>query len=212
MDNVFFDPWVGKNYSKGINGVKVLVLGHSHTCGEKCPGCGNAVMREECGNFTQNVVRDYLAWGRGNFTFDRWIKTFVSFERALSGRVLDQQSREEVWNSISFYNLVQTAMDDPYMQPTQEQYLAAQQAFPTVIRELLPDVIIAWGKAYSYAPDLDGYPLESVEYEDALGKLWGYTIDGKPVVLLGIKHPSIQFTWEKWHQVIKTVMNSYASK
>ena len=37
MKNVFFKPWVGKNYeSGGIFGRRILVLGEAHICG----GCG----------------------------------------------------------------------------------------------------------------------------------------------------------------------------
>lgn len=29
MSNVYFEPWVGCQYSEGINGIRIMVLGHA---------------------------------------------------------------------------------------------------------------------------------------------------------------------------------------
>ncbi len=58
MSNVYFEPWVGCQYSEGINGKRIMVLGHVHVC-DGCDNCGV----EKCDDFsTQKVVEDYIVW------------------------------------------------------------------------------------------------------------------------------------------------------
>ena len=47
MSNVFFEPWVGCQYSEGINGKRIMVLGHVHVC-DGCDNCGV----EKCDDFS----------------------------------------------------------------------------------------------------------------------------------------------------------------
>ena len=53
--NVFFQPFVGKDYTTGgIFGKRIMVLGESHYCDEGCTDCGNVdctipPMAEEAG-------------------------------------------------------------------------------------------------------------------------------------------------------------------
>lgn len=47
MNNVYFEPWVGCQYSEGINGNRIMVLGHVHVC-DGCDNCGV----EKCNDFS----------------------------------------------------------------------------------------------------------------------------------------------------------------
>ena len=52
--NVFFQPFVGKDYTTGgIFGKRIMVLGESHYCDEGCTDCGNVANHRECRTFTQ---------------------------------------------------------------------------------------------------------------------------------------------------------------
>ena len=46
MKDVFFDPWVGSCYNSGINGKKIMIMGHVHVCSD-CIECGNIKDRDE---------------------------------------------------------------------------------------------------------------------------------------------------------------------
>ena len=51
--NVFFQPFVGKDYTTGgIFGKRIMVLGESHYCDEGCTDCGNVANHRECRTFT----------------------------------------------------------------------------------------------------------------------------------------------------------------
>ena len=53
--NVFFQPFVGKDYTTGgIFGKRIMVLGESHYCDEGCTDCGNVANHRECRTFTSD--------------------------------------------------------------------------------------------------------------------------------------------------------------
>ena len=98
MSNIFFQPFVGKDYaSGGLFGKRIVILGESHYCDEGCVDCGNCSRHRECMNFTQNVVQTYLDKDDGH---ENWMNTFLKFERSLVGRETD---REESKYFCRFY-------------------------------------------------------------------------------------------------------------
>lgn len=48
-DNIFFQPFVGKDYANGgIFGKRIMILGESHYCDESCTDCGDCQLHREC--------------------------------------------------------------------------------------------------------------------------------------------------------------------
>jgi len=111
MENVNFRPWIGKKYNTtGYEGKRILVLGESHYCGnelgegKRCfPLCKKENMLPDCFSQTEDVIKWYLS----EYTGEPFQRTFVCFERAVVGRELSQEEREEFWQSIMFYNYIQ---------------------------------------------------------------------------------------------------------
>lgn len=102
MSNFFFKPFVGSAYtSGGIFGKRVMILGESHYCEEGCADCGNARVHPECCGFTNGVVSDYL---NESLERQRWMATYLKFERSLVGHETDWAERKKIWNSVVFYN------------------------------------------------------------------------------------------------------------
>ena len=59
--NIFFQPFVGKDYANGgIFGKRIMILGESHYCDESCADCGDCQLHRECMNFTQQVLDEVL--------------------------------------------------------------------------------------------------------------------------------------------------------
>ena len=89
--NIFFQPFVGKDYvNGGIFGKRIMILGESHYCDESCTDCGDCQLHRECMNFTQQVLDDYL---NDNKERQNWMRTFLKFERSLVGEETDQTMR-----------------------------------------------------------------------------------------------------------------------
>ena len=109
--NVFFQPYVGKDYTTGgLFGKRIMVLGESHYCDEGCADCGNVSSHRECMAFTNGVVGDYLNEQKPR---ERWMSTFLKFERSLVGHETDWPERQRIWQSVLFYNYLQVAMGGP---------------------------------------------------------------------------------------------------
>lgn len=208
MKNVFFKPWVGKDYeSGGMFDKKVLVVGESHYCGEGCEDCGIPEKAEECAGFTTKTVNDYLASDREK---GRWASTFRKFERSMIGEDTDTEKSNEIWNSIAFYNYLQKALDGPREGGEWNLYKEAEQSFWEVMEELQPYVMIAWGVTRMYWNMPAGEAWERSDdliidnYHVRNG--WYTLKSGKRVKAIWVYHPSSGYSWDWWNKVIKTVL------
>ena len=133
MSKLFFRPWVGSSYtSGGIFGKRLMILGESHYCEEGCVDCGNARVHPECCGFTNGVVSDYL---NESLERQRWMSTYLKFERSLVGHETDWPERKKIWNSVVFYNYLQVAMGGPRVAGTNLQYEEAAEPFFEVLEQ-----------------------------------------------------------------------------
>lgn len=201
--NVFFQPFIGKDYySGGIFGKRIMVLGESHYCEEGCADCSNISVHRECMSFTNGVLGDYLNEGLSR---QRWMNTFLKFERSLVGHETEWEERRRIWQSVMFYNYLQVAMGGPRKAGTNEQYTHASRVFYGVIDKYLPQYIIVWGsRLWNYLPGdsrwkngepiiIDGYKVETGSY--ALG-------NGGRARAMTVNHPSVGYSWDWWHKAI----------
>lgn len=204
MKNVFFKPWIGKDYeSGGIFGKKILVLGEAHICGD-CEECGRVESAEECADFTSTNCIELLIDG---FT-GSWTGTFRKFERSLVDHPTTPAESREIWNSVAFYNYVQRAVVGSRRSPEWVDFRNSEDAFFEVIDELKPDLIIAWGvrRMYDNLPGGERWREGDALVIDGKAVKNGYyrLADGKETRVLWVYHPSSGYSWDWWHKVIKT--------
>ena len=182
MNDVFFRPWVGSAYSTGgIFGKRVMILGESHYCEEECTDCGNARVHPECCAFTNGVVSDYL-----NETLDRqrWMSTYLKFERSLVGHETDWAERKKIWNSVVFYNYLQAAMGGPREAGTGKQYEEAAEWYRKAAEQG-----VSWN--------------DDIVVDGNINKCGNYALkDGTKVKIMPVNHPSVGYSWNYWHKVI----------
>lgn len=196
MGKISYKPWVGKNYSTGFRGKKVLVLGESHY---DEPGTINE-------GLTQWVIHD-IAYNPGGQAYRA---TFTCFERAMMGRHLTQKEREEFWESVIFYNYLQFPTEGPRSVPKPEHWSESADAFVELLEMFMPDLIIVWGvRLFNSLPDLGG-KWGVVKLEDGdTADCWIYPIKGKEIPALKIHHPSAPSgrNWKYWNIVIDSFFN-----
>lgn len=210
MTNLFFLPFVGRDYSTGgIFGKRVMVLGESHYCGEKCADRGVAGKAGDCAAFTTNVIKTYLD---PDTEREPWMNTYLKFERSLVGHETDSEERQKIWHSLLFFNFLQVAMDETRQAGTSEQYLQAQRAFYEVLDQYLPEYIIVWGKRlWGFLPGdgrwreekdivIDGQHIATGSYR--LG-------NGGRAKVMAVYHPSVGYSWDWWHKVIHAFLNQH---
>ncbi len=200
MKNVFFKPWVGKDYqSGGIFNKKILVLGESHYCGG-CDKCGLKYNPEGCEDLTTTgMVEFYLSGAK-----DKWTPTFMKFERSLVNKETTIEESNKIWNSISFFNFLQVAMDDTRQAGTYDDYAEGQKALSEVTDELQPELIIVWGvgRMYNNFPCEGWIPAENVPIDGYELKNGYYKSKNTRVIF--VYHPSTSrgYDWNWWYDAI----------
>ena len=207
-DDVIFIPWIGSQYfNGGIFGKKILALGDSHYCEDcvNCLTCGifGSTPQEmgNCRNLTCNAVKLFLD---EESEFERWKNTFKRFSGVMAGgHKTTNDENCKIWNSISFYNFVQTAKKPrPRLTYPKEAYEKSLPILLHVFDNLSPDLVIVWGKnAWNNLPS-DGW--EWLDIRTGKNRVAGRYNDGKSNALfLYINHPSAGPGYDKWSSVIK---------
>jgi hypothetical protein len=192
MNNVFYKPWVGKNYlTSGIIGKRILILGESHYCNEGCGDCGNSLTQQKChNNFTRNVIEAYINYKIGNGEFENWMNTFTRFGNIFYNKKLSVSEVKEFWDSVLFYNYVQFATPMARVSPKLEAFEKSESAFFDVLKHFEPNVIIAWGDRLWENLPANGEFGEEIIAGKLKGKLFYYTVNEKRIPLFNIYHPS----------------------
>ena len=205
MKNVIFTPWVGKNYFEhGYRNKKIMVLGESHYC-KKCEEEGKkcwATKKKKC-NEREYHINLFLQYKNGKGEFEPWFNTFTKFTNIF----VNSNKGEDInnfWDSIIFYNYVQTPIEGARTPPTPEMFENSIKPFFEILKKYEPDVIFVWGRRL----------WESLPYECFLA---GKTIFNKPsgfykngtknIHTFCIKHPSSGFDKKFWTKYIKKAMS-----
>jgi hypothetical protein len=192
MENVFFKPWLGEQYTTGgFSGRKILILGESHHCGDLCKTCG-IIGETECENFTTNVINSYLNYKKKKINHENWMNTFTRFTNILIGTQINSDETISFWNSVIFYNYVQIALEGPRMSPSLQDFTRSKNAFIEVINEYKPDLIIIWGERLWAKLDKlkdDGYWGEEI-LDGRNGKIFYFRVSDINIPAYKIYHPA----------------------
>lgn len=209
-DGIKFRPWVGPDYEKGVNGKKVMVLGHCHYCDDNSDDEG----------FTENIMRGYIQWVKQGCPLERddkgkikdlWTRTYRAFAKAFLGYESDEDEVSKVWDRVLFYNYVQVSVPFACSKPTTEDYHEAEMGFRSVLAQYEPDIILVWGNVYKKTPDnikdgLNAYGCD-INVEGTKVPCWEYTLpSGKTCKMLKLHHPSRGFSWKDAHKIIQEVL------
>ena len=191
MSNIHFEPFKGTNYSNGgCFRKKILVLGESHHG------------RDMGSSMTQDILDDQTY---SNKTYPAYTK----FERALVGYKTNSQARQCIWNSVMFYNYVQSCVPKSRQRPEQWQFDESEEAFFEVLENYEPDVILVWGSRLwealpytNYEAD-DDCEYDGCEYDGCEYRCGSYTTDsGLVIPCYEMQHPSSGFNWSWWHEYL----------
>ena len=151
----FFNPFVGSNYHKGINGKKILVLGASFYCPKtECSffsSCTNTTIKDS--SPYDHICPEYSANGiclhdEPTNSIENWYPTYQTFAKGLEQFVGDADYKN-IWSHLAFTNYVQFFLpsNGENFRATNTSDLSERDfdAFIEVVKELSPDIVIVWG-------------------------------------------------------------------
>lgn len=140
---------------------KILIVGDSHYCNEcdRCGVRGDCSIQEmgDCVNLTQAITKKYIGCLSGNSDeWEAWMSARYKFDKIMFGKSdVSMEERIKLWNSICFYNFVQTATASSTRNTefTDEDYAKSSEMFLPLLEELQPEYVIVWGRrAYNALP------------------------------------------------------------
>lgn len=208
------EPFKGANYGniKNIfNGKKILALGESLYINKE------EFNKGEFKELTKELVNQYIHFRKNNGEFKDakyigdWTNTYLKFERALIGKETKSDDSEDIWNSIVFYNYLQTPITEgARASGSNHAYAESQNAFIEVVKKHEPDLIIVWGVGILYdalPPSRDNFTWKERtdtvvdNYKVNCGS-YTWIGDDKEIHtanVIAIYHPSSGFSWQWWH-------------
>lgn len=172
VGNLFFKPWVGKNYDNGWDGHKTLVLGSHISCLKECGRKGNCCDMEMIRNMDRQCLEyenerksgraDYYRLSNANIIE---INKFIegeenAFLSAFTNSILketdyvDKEQKKSFWDSVVYMNYIQHFVEKPTL-PDDFDFSPYIDAFKSVLKEFRPTVIFVRTKALCKA--IDGF-------------------------------------------------------
>ena len=214
MKNVFFKPYVGKNYfEKGYLGKRLLILGESHYCGERsdinssCKKAERCLQLSKCGDITNNVLNGFFDSKKGIEEAESWMRTYTRFTNIFLGEQVSNEKLLEFWDCIMFYNYVQKPTKGPRTSPENQDFEDSEKAFFEVLEEYKPDLVIVWGARLEKKLPQKNKTLSDFEILNTHGhKLHYYKVADKKIPAYAIYHPSSSFFSSDFHDFLKEAL------
>ena len=204
MKKQFFKPFVGKYYTRGIKGKKILVIGASFYCNRvKCPyfaECTNVDVKDSAPY--DNICPEYVDEGKKLHFEPRYCvedyapQTYQRFASYI-GRFLGITDYDTIWQHMAFTNYVQFMLpaDENSYRGTYLSDLSERdyEAFNEVLLELQPDIVVVWGSIInSRLKECNQYIVDIKELQETNYYVCHLDIPGlnHPIVLINPYHPS----------------------
>lgn len=209
-DSVMFYPWIGKDYSHGgIFKKKILILGESHYCYDPkdCSGCKPGIKNSKCNNLTIDVIKDQFTEGEAKYSmFTKLAKLLLDTDD------IDLKDKENFWNSVSFYNYVQSSVaGKARVAPKNEMFSISIQSFNEVMDKLDPDfLLIVSCRLWENLPGIEGIDWPegpTIKENNIIEKTWYYKGARKNILSIVIYHPSSPSFSYEYNPIVKKALS-----
>lgn len=202
--NRLFNPFVGTNYSKGISGKKILVVGASSFCphdwkdcfiyctsrekknsNDYCNCCSAPGYEGKSLRDTPSIeINNYLTEEESNSTYGK----FAEFLSEVLPDIFGGMSQKDIWNSLAFTEYIQFVLpgqssNTRWSDVSDRDYLA----FIELIKEFKPDIVITWGTIVPQA--ISTQSNSNIEYLGNEKYCFHITVDNKVIAVIKTFHP-----------------------
>ena len=135
-EHIKFSSWVGPRYEHQSDcRCHLMVLGESHY---------EADLPVARGDFTNEVVSRIVKREDKGYRTRLFVKTSRLILQAM-GKDPKKEDWRELWNSLLFYNFVQTILPDVRHRPTEDDWRTGETALPCVLEVHKPDLVLVLG-------------------------------------------------------------------
>ena len=199
IENLTWLPWIGKNYT--ISNRRILIVGDSHY----------TVDGNDYNDFisNKNTTRNFAC---GYMNGEEW--KFNKNLRLCLLNVDDKTLLKPLWERIAFYNFIQEPMKQRDAKPTIEQYKIAWQCFIKIVKIIQPTDCIFVGVR---SETCFGSCMDELGIKNSITNMPEIINGACPreafiksdevnLRLLFIKHTSMGFSYNDWHEFLKKEM------
>lgn len=207
-NNLFFEPYIGINYHEPDNiiGCRLMIIGYNHDCDKLGASSVGFVCGPDCKldakcrkkEYTTQVIEENI-FGNADYIIKQptgWKKFFNAHKSFIQfPKVFQYYNGKEIikfWESVAFYNYINTAIRSKGGVPSPEQFAQANKRIEYAIDLCKPDVIFIWGykipQANWFEEDWSKDYVNGRNCKIRLGKY-----DGR-IPTVRITHPSICVT------------------
>lgn len=186
LKHVKFEPSIGKRY--GIDspfGIPVMILGESHYGAQG-----------ESRSFTRRVIRDVKSGKKKHAFFGNVAKAFLIDPS-------NPSQRKAFWDSVVFYNYVQTSVELG-TRPALKTWLAAQEPFLEVLASLKPRprliAVFGWD-TWENTPDR-GRDVHPIKHQGRKIPCYEFNVGRNKSLAPKLKHPSRAFNLAQTRPVV----------
>jgi hypothetical protein len=199
MKNVVFQPWVGENYDKGINGKKVLILGESQYFDKR---------EVDYPNFTIDLVERYIAYASKGGKSKKWMPTWTKYAK-LWRESSELKSKSDFWRSVVYYNYCQKFVSKNRKSPCPDNWGSGKIPLLEVLEEFKPDLVFGWGMRLRKNIQIENIDVKSHGMNEH-DKYFEHTlISGKKFPIYFTHHPSATtFKKKNYSELIKHALST----
>lgn len=186
LKDVRFKPWKGKDYgSRSPFGIPVMILGESHYSVEG-----------KSSTFTRRVIRAVKSGKKKNPFYRNVAAAFLEEE-------YNSKQRRAFWDSVVFYNYVQSPLKRGG-RPNRKMWSEAEQPFLDVLAWLKPPplLIAVFGRVtWESTPD-SGRDVSPIKHGRRKILCYEFNVGGKKALAPKLNHPSRAFNLDLTRGVI----------
>ncbi len=184
MSNIYFRPWVGDNYqeSAGVFGKRILALGESHYVDSSNPP-------EQLPELTIEAIKWQISGEKSYAFFTKITNIFLGKEGTRT-----PEDKETFWHSVAFANFIQERVGGgPRERPSEEMWDKGRQAFPEMLSELRPHLVVVFGfELWNNLPASEHKGPDIVDVQSDSKTTRFYSHPAGKALAFRMKHPSGQ--------------------
>lgn len=205
LNELTWFPWIGSNYTKGINGKRLLLVGESHYTEDE-----NGTFDQECyddyindKNSTQKIIESIIDQKEERIIFKNTYKSLLG---------TDDIDKEIFWSNVSYYNFIQRPMETKKERPAPADYRHGWNVFHELLKIIKPTHCLFLGSSgsrflYPTLSEKENINITIDQWDKKIGRYYGkiaqINYEDATTDLTFIKHPSAYFVWQEWNEYLK---------